>query len=79
MKINKTYLNVKYNTYIWIAHHFLENHFLNTQGEDQVKKESEIIQRKIYRDNFFLCYKEKSNILNGMFMPKKLCGIKVFN
>jgi len=52
---------------------------LTTQGEDEAKRESERIQRIIYRDENLLCYKVKSKIENGMFMPKKLYRIKVFN
>jgi hypothetical protein len=54
MKINKTYLNVKYiHSHIKMHHHFLENHSLNTQGEDQTEREGERIQRKICKDQFF--------------------------
>jgi hypothetical protein len=42
---------------------------LTPQGEDEAKKESERIQRTIYRDENLLCYKEKLKIVNGMFMP----------
>jgi hypothetical protein len=52
---------------------------LTTQGEDEAKRESERIKRTIYRDENLLCYKAKSKIVNGMFMPKKLYRIKVFN
>jgi hypothetical protein len=42
----------------------LKNHFLNTQGEDQVKRENERIQRKTCKDESVWCYKEKSKMVN---------------
>jgi hypothetical protein len=56
-----------------------KNHSLTIQGEDEAKRESERIQRMIYRDENLLCYKAKLKIVNGMFMPKKLYRIKKFN